>query len=72
MKAQAAGKNGIVRVRRDAPEDPSGPARANPLSHHRVNVRDVARNRLRIGPIEAVDGTLVVDMKAVLCEAQET
>jgi len=54
------------------PEDPSGPDRPNPLSHHRVTVPDVARNRLRIGPTEAVEGTLVVDIKAVLCEAQET
>ena len=30
------------------PEDPSRPDR--PLSHHRVTVRDVAKNRLRIAP----------------------
>jgi tRNA (Thr-GGU) A37 N-methylase len=52
------------------PEDPSRPDR--PLSHHRVTVRDVAKNRLRIGPIEGIDGTPVVDIKPVLCEVQET
>jgi len=31
---------------------------------HRVTVREVHGNRLRIGPIEAIDGTPVVDVKA--------
>lgn len=42
------------------------PDRPNPLGLHRVTVRRVVRNRLRIGPIEAVDGTPVVDIKPVL------
>lgn len=42
------------------------PDRPNPLGLHRVSVRKVAGNRLRIGPIEAVDGTPVVDIKPVL------
>src|SRR5262249_32046129 len=37
------------------------PDRPNPLGLHPVTVREVARNRLRIGPIEAIDGTPVVD-----------
>jgi len=40
--------------------------RPNPLGLHVVTVREVAGNRLRIGPIEAVDGTPVVDLKPVL------
>jgi len=40
--------------------------RPNPLGLHVVTVREVAGNRLRIGPIEAVDGTPVVDIKPVL------
>jgi tRNA (Thr-GGU) A37 N-methylase len=36
------------------------------LGIHRVTVRRVAGNRLRIGPIEAIDGTPVVDIKPVL------
>jgi tRNA-Thr(GGU) m(6)t(6)A37 methyltransferase TsaA len=42
------------------------PDRPNPLGLHRVTVREVAGNRLRIGPIEAIDGTPVVDIKPVL------
>jgi tRNA (Thr-GGU) A37 N-methylase len=29
-------------------------------------VREVAKNRLRVGPIEVIDGTPVVDIKPVL------
>jgi tRNA-Thr(GGU) m(6)t(6)A37 methyltransferase TsaA len=42
------------------------PDRPNPLGLHRVTVRRVAKNRLRIGPIEAIDGTPVIDIKPVL------
>jgi tRNA-Thr(GGU) m(6)t(6)A37 methyltransferase TsaA len=42
------------------------PHRPNPLGLHRVTVREVSGTRLRIGPIEAIDGTPVVDIKAVL------
>ena len=42
------------------------PHRPNPLGLHRVEVRQVSGNRLRVGPIEAIDGTPVVDIKAVL------
>jgi tRNA-Thr(GGU) m(6)t(6)A37 methyltransferase TsaA len=46
------------------------PDRPNPLGLHPVTVREVAGNRLRIGPIEAIDGTPVVDIKPVLCAIQ--
>jgi tRNA-Thr(GGU) m(6)t(6)A37 methyltransferase TsaA len=42
------------------------PDRPNPLGLHRVTVREIAGHRLRIGPMEAIDGTPVVDIKAVL------
>ena len=42
------------------------PDRPNPLGLHRVSVRSVEGTRLRIGPIEAIDGTPVVDIKPVL------
>jgi tRNA-Thr(GGU) m(6)t(6)A37 methyltransferase TsaA len=42
------------------------PDRPNPLGLHRVTVREISATRLRIGPIEAIDGTPVVDIKAVL------
>ena len=42
------------------------PHRPNPLGLHRVTVHEIRGTRLRIGPIEAIDGTPVVDIKAVL------
>jgi tRNA-Thr(GGU) m(6)t(6)A37 methyltransferase TsaA len=47
------------------------PDRPNPLGLHRVIVRKVVKNRLRIGPIEAIDGTPVIDIKPVLCSVQD-
>lgn len=42
------------------------PDRPNPLGLHRVTVREISGTRLRIGPIEAIDGTPVVDIKPPL------
>ena len=42
------------------------PDRPNPVGLHRVTIREIAKNRLRIGPIEAIDGTPVIDIKPVL------
>jgi tRNA-Thr(GGU) m(6)t(6)A37 methyltransferase TsaA len=42
------------------------PNRPNPLGLHRVTVRDVAGSRLKVGPIEAIDGTPIVDIKIAL------
>ena len=42
------------------------PDRPNPLGLHRVTVREISGHQLRIGPMEAIDGTPVVDIKAVL------
>ena len=42
------------------------PDRPNPLGLHPVIVRAIDGTRLRIGPIEAIDGTPVVDIKPVL------
>jgi tRNA-Thr(GGU) m(6)t(6)A37 methyltransferase TsaA len=42
------------------------PDRPNPLGLHRVTVRRIDNNRLLIGPIEAIDGTPVIDIKPVL------
>ena len=47
------------------------PDRPNPLGLHRVTVRRVAKNRLRIGPIEAIDGTPVIDIKPVLAGPED-
>jgi tRNA-Thr(GGU) m(6)t(6)A37 methyltransferase TsaA len=48
------------------------PDRPNPLGLHRVTVRRIAGTRLRIGPIEAVDGTPVIDLKPVLPGGQDS
>jgi tRNA-Thr(GGU) m(6)t(6)A37 methyltransferase TsaA len=42
------------------------PDRPNPIGLHPVVVRAIRGRRLRIGPIEAIDGTPVVDIKPVL------
>src|SRR5215469_12715427 len=42
------------------------PDRPNPLGLHPVTVLEIAGNRLRVEPIEAIDGTPVVDMKPVI------
>lgn len=42
------------------------PDRPNPLGLHPVTVYEIVGNRLRIGPIEAIDGTPVVDVKPVM------
>jgi tRNA-Thr(GGU) m(6)t(6)A37 methyltransferase TsaA len=39
------------------------PDRPNPLGLHPVVVREIEGSRVRIGPIEAIDGTPVVDVK---------
>lgn len=47
------------------------PDRPNPLGLHRVTVLEVRPNGLFIGPIEAIDGTPVVDIKTVVREADD-
>jgi tRNA-Thr(GGU) m(6)t(6)A37 methyltransferase TsaA len=47
------------------------PDRPNPLGLHRVTVRRITGKRLRIGPIEAIDGTPVVDIKPVLPRSRD-
>ena len=42
------------------------PDRPNALGLHRVKVLEIHPGRLHIGPIEAIDGTAVVDIKPVV------
>lgn len=42
------------------------PDRPNPIGLHPVTVRAIEGLRLRIGPIEAIDGTPVIDIKPVI------
>jgi tRNA-Thr(GGU) m(6)t(6)A37 methyltransferase TsaA len=57
----------------DDPEGPTrgvfstrSPARPNPIGLHRVTVVEVGQGRLRVQPLEAIDGTPVVDIKPTL------
>jgi tRNA-Thr(GGU) m(6)t(6)A37 methyltransferase TsaA len=42
------------------------PDRPNPIGLHRVTVLAIEDARLRVGPLEALDGTPVIDVKPVL------
>jgi tRNA-Thr(GGU) m(6)t(6)A37 methyltransferase TsaA len=44
--------------------------RPNPLGLHQVTIRRIMGSRIEVGPLEAVDGTPVVDIKPVLSAAQ--
>jgi tRNA-Thr(GGU) m(6)t(6)A37 methyltransferase TsaA len=41
------------------------PDRPNPIGLHRVTVREVKGHRVQVGPLEAIDGTPVVDIKPI-------
>jgi tRNA-Thr(GGU) m(6)t(6)A37 methyltransferase TsaA len=47
------------------------PDRPNPLGLHRVKVLEIKDNKLKVGPLEALDGTPVVDIKPVLPASQD-
>ena len=42
------------------------PDRPNPIGLHRVSVLEVREEKLRVAPLEAIDGTPIVDIKPVL------
>ena len=44
------------------------PDRPTPIGVHRVRVVELASCRMKVGPLEAIDGTPVVDLKPVLPE----
>jgi tRNA-Thr(GGU) m(6)t(6)A37 methyltransferase TsaA len=47
------------------------PARPNPLGLHPVAVREIDGRRVKVGPIEAFDGTPVVDIKSASTRADQ-
>ena len=47
------------------------PDRPNPVGLHRVSVLEVAGQRLRVAPMEAIDGTPIVDIKPVLARLDD-
>jgi tRNA-Thr(GGU) m(6)t(6)A37 methyltransferase TsaA len=48
------------------------PDRPNPIGLHRVTVREIDGLRLKVGPIEAIDGTPVIDLKPVVAESADS
>lgn len=42
------------------------PHRPNPIGLHPVTIREIDHHRVRVGPIEAVDGTPVIDLKPII------
>jgi tRNA-Thr(GGU) m(6)t(6)A37 methyltransferase TsaA len=48
------------------------PDRPNPLGLHRVTVLAIDGRRLQVGPLEAIDGTPVVDIKPVLYQSTDS
>ena len=47
------------------------PDRPNPLGLHRVTVLEIVGKTVKVGPIEAIDGTPVVDIKPVLHQSAD-
>ncbi|MGH6822390.1 MAG: tRNA (N6-threonylcarbamoyladenosine(37)-N6)-methyltransferase TrmO [Methylocella sp.] len=45
------------------------PDRPNPIGLHRVTVLEIAGSQLKVGPLEAIDGTPVVDIKLVVARS---
>lgn len=47
------------------------PDRPNPVGLHRVSLLEIDGLRLRVTPMEAIDGTPVIDIKSVLMRSDE-
>lgn len=64
-----------LRPRREASQGETGvfntrsPDRPNPIGLHRVTILEIAGSRLYVEPLEAIDGTPVLDIKPVLAIA---
>src|SRR5262249_46922859 len=48
------------------------PDRPNPIGLHRVTVLEINGNSVKVGPIEAIDGTPVIDIKPVLSQSADS
>lgn len=44
------------------------PDRPNPIGLHRVSVVEIDGQRIKVAPLEAIDGTPIVDIKPVLTD----
>ena len=48
------------------------PDRPNPIGLHRVTVLKISENRLKVRPIEAIEGTPIIDIKPVLPQSVDS
>ncbi len=48
------------------------PDRPNPIGLHRVRILEIAGTRLKVGPLEAIDGTPIIDLKPVLAAVADS
>lgn len=68
------GRRDVLQVHpRDDPANPlqgvfntRSPDRPNPIGLHEVDVLEVDGPRLKVGPLEAIDGTPIVDVKPLI------
>lgn len=74
------GRRDLLRVHpRGDPNEPvrgvfatRSPDRPNPIGLHRAEVLEIlAEGRIRVRPLEALDGTPIIDIKPVLPESEE-
>ncbi len=74
------GRRDLLRVHpRGNPDEPlrgvfatRSPDRPNPIGLHRAEVLEIQEpDRIRVRPLEALDGTPVIDIKPVLPESEE-
>ena len=73
------GRRDVLEVRpRNDPRNPvtgvfatRSPDRPNPIGLHRVTVTRIDGTRLEVRPLEAIDGTPVVDIKPVLDQSND-
>jgi tRNA-Thr(GGU) m(6)t(6)A37 methyltransferase TsaA len=73
------GRRDVLEVRpRNDPRNPltgvfatRSPDRPNPIGLHRVTVTRIDGTRLDVRPLEAIDGTLVVDIKPALEQSDD-
>jgi tRNA-Thr(GGU) m(6)t(6)A37 methyltransferase TsaA len=69
----------VLRVRpRNDPANPitgvfatRSPDRPNPIGLHRVKVYEVLGLQMKVGPLEAIDGTPILDIKPVLPDSAD-
>jgi len=47
------------------------PDRPNPIGLHRVTVKEIVGCELLVGPLEAIDGTPIIDIKPVMDESRD-